>query len=867
MRIAAAMLRFISTVFIFTAIFSLLVHAQSAGTAGTIRGKVADSQGAVIPGATVTILNPVTGYTRTQTTDSTGQFEFSSVPQNPYHMSTQAQGFSLGQQDVDVRSAVPIVVAISLKPGGSQSVVNVTAEAADLLEQDPSAHTDVDANQVAHLPLENASSGLSEIIMNATPGVVRDSNGFFHPLGDHAQASFSIDNQTISDQQSRVYSNQPNFSAFQSIEVISGLPQAEYGDKTSLVTVATTKSGLGLKRATGSVNVGYSSFGTGTTTLNLGLGDSRVGNFISLDGLNTGRFLDTPEFQTLHDKGNSESFFDRFDWQPHTEDSFHVDLFAAHSWFQAPNTFDQAAAGQDQRQKLLTYNFAPSYTHLFNENALLTMNLYVRQDQLRYYPSADLFSDQPETVGQTRRLTNSGFRADVSYVKGHHNFKAGMQISHTALSENFRFGITDPTNNPVCLDSSGNPVLDPTITDPNNCAAAGFDPNPGVAVGLIPFDLTRGGTLFAFKDSGKIDQQALYAQDAFTLGQLTASAGLRFDHYAGLTHKSLAEPRIGLSYNVRRTNTVLRAGYARTLETPYNENLLLSNATGAGGLAGNVFGATTAEPLRPGTRNQYNLGFQQAFGRYLVVDGEYFWKHTRNGYDFNTLGDTPIAFPIAWNKSKIDGFSLRVSIPEFHGIRAFTVMGHTNARFFNPEVGGLFFDTNPPTGVFRIDHDQAFEQTTNVQYTFSRKRGGWTAFTWRYDSGLVAGAVPDFATALTLTPDQQAAIGLFCGSTVATLNSPITSCSDPHHGAQLLDIPADGTENDDHNPPRVHPRHLFDTGIGFDNLFAGDRVHWNAKFTVVNLTNQVALYNFLSTFSGTHFVTPRSYQAELGFSF
>jgi hypothetical protein len=39
------------------------------------------------------------------------------------------------------------------------------------------------------------------------------------------------------------------------------------------------------------------------------------------------------------------------------------------------------------------------------------------------------------------------------------------------------------------------------------------------------------------------------------------------------------------------------------------------------------------------------------------------------------------------------------------------------------------------------------------------------------------------------------------------------------------------------------------------------------KLTVVNLTNDVALYNFLSTFSGTHFVTPRSWQAELGFVF
>ncbi len=65
----------------------------------------------------------------------------------------------------------------------------------------------------------------------------------------------------------------------------------------------------------------------------------------------------------------------------------------------------------------------------------------------------------------------------------------------------------------------------------------------------------------------------------------------------------------------------------------------------------------------------------------------------------------------------------------------------------------------------------------------------WAALSWRYDSGLVAGSVPDYATALTLTGDQQAAIGLFCGSTFATLSAPITSCASPNRGATRLNIP------------------------------------------------------------------------------
>jgi hypothetical protein len=65
----------------------------------------------------------------------------------------------------------------------------------------------------------------------------------------------------------------------------------------------------------------------------------------------------------------------------------------------------------------------------------------------------------------------------------------------------------------------------------------------------------------------------------------------------------------------------------------------------------------------------------------------------------------------------------------------------------------------------------------------------------------------------------------------------------------------------------MNPRSLFDLAIGDDNLFHGERYKWSAQFTVINLANNYALYNFLSTFSGTHYVTPRSYSAQLGFHF
>jgi hypothetical protein len=129
------------------------------------------------------------------------------------------------------------------------------------------------------------------------------------------------------------------------------------------------------------------------------------------------------------------------------------------------------------------------------------------------------------------------------------------------------------------------------------------------------------------------------------------------------------------------------------------------------------------------------------------------------------------------------------------------------------------------------------------------KRGD---LTWRYDSGLVVGAVDNLADALALSADQQATIGLYCGADHASLNRRITSCNSPDYRATRINILPPGTENDDHNPPRTKSRHIFSFGIGNDNLFHTERVRTIVRPTILNLSNEAALYNFLSPFSGAH---------------
>jgi Carboxypeptidase regulatory-like domain len=836
--------------------------AQGLGGAGTIQGTVKDPTGGVMQAVEIRIVNAVSGFTRTATTDAVGRFVFANLPPNSYHLTVEAQGFKPLARDVDVRTAVPIALDLTLALEGATTAIDVVGHLEDLVERDPSAHTDLDQSLISKMLVES-SSGLNQVVTLASPGVVSDSNGFFHPVGDHAQTQFSIDNQPVTDQQSRVYSNQISQDAVQSMEIITGVAPAEYGDKTSLVVHIVTKSGLDQAKPTGGVTFGYGSFASPTGEVNLGDGSHRVGNFVSMSGMRTDRFLDPPEFQALHDDGHQLSLFDRLDVRTGDTGTFHFNVQAARSDFNVPNTLDADAIGQAQHQAINTFNVAPGFSQVIGSKTLFTANAYVRQDHLTYSPSPDPFSDRPGSVSQDRTLRNLGVKADVAYNAGRHNLKFGGTVSATKLHEDFSLGFTDPAFNSPCLNADGSASGDATLVSPSQCGG-GLTINPGFNPNLVAFDLTRGGSPFLYDQAATIKQQAAYAQDEIKAGNATVKLGLRLDHYDGLTSATQLQPRVGVSYAVPVTQTVLRASYGRTMETPYNEGLLLSSGVGAEALTG-----TTANPPPPGDRHQAEFGVQQAMGRWMVADFGYFTKHTDNAYDFSVLFNTPIVFPVAWDHSNINGFTGRVNLLEHHGFSAFFVMAHTNAIYFPPGVGGVLLESpcDAPGCSFRIDHDQKFNATTNLQYVIDRKRGIWTALNWRYDSGLVASSIGDVLDLLTLTAAQQAAAGISCAGVPATPSAGFTACDPAALTASRLVVPAAGTGDPLNNPTRVAPRNLFDLGIGADNLLHTEKAKLRLRFSVVNLTNQEALYNFLSTFSGTHFVTPRAYQVQMGVTF
>lgn len=879
---------FIAPLFIFLPVWALPA-GQAAATAGTITGTVTDPSGAVIPGATVRIENPVSQLDRTAQTDTGGHFQFSNIPYNSYHLSVSASGFSSYVHDVDVRSTAPVAVPVTLTIGAAATTVQVTGE--DLVNSAANMDTDIDRKAFAEIPLESQSSSLSSLVTLSTPGVTADSNGMFHGLGDHAENSFSVDGQPITDQQSKAFSNQLPNTAVQSMQVIEGAPPAEYGDKTSLVIQVTTRSGQGVTKPTGQIYSSYGSFGSTSAGFDVGYGKQKWGNFLSFDGLNTGRFLDAPEFVVFHDRGNEQNVFDRVDYQIDTADSVHLNLNYSRSWFQTPNTYDNLNAGgfnlagapvtgqTDQRTKIGTFDIAPTFTRVLNPTSVWNLGTYVRKDVYHYYPSGDPLADlgpvQQQSIGQDRSLMNAGLHSDLSWVKGPNNVKFGVEYNQTFLDESDTLGIVSPTY----LDSLG-------------CMAAGL-PVAAPCTTLYPYDLTRGGNFYDFRGHTDVKELALYVEDQVTAGNWHFNVGIRGDIYNGLSDASQAEPRVAGSYNVKRTHTVLRASYARTLETPFNENLILSSHGCLDAVVNPLLGcqAGNTGALSPGYRNEYHVGFQQVAGAHFVVSGEYIWKYTNNAYDFSVLGNTPITFPIEWHNSKIPGFALRANVTPVHGFSAYAVMSSVAARFFPPQAGGAGATVGQTGLPFRIDHDERFNETTHFQYQLPWKHLPWYSFNWRFDSGEVAGETPCNnplsndpnsacgPTSITLNgqpavdlsgldADEEYEAGLACNGVRATPGHPLpAACLASQYTSGLLHIPAPGTGDNDHNPPRIAPRSLIDMSVGEDNLFHGDRYKWSAQLTAINITNKYALYNFLSTFSGTHYVTPRSVSGQIALHF
>ncbi|CAN5764044.1 TonB-dependent receptor [soil metagenome] len=215
---------------LFALCLSPLAFAQAQSATASLSGTVEDANGAVVPGAIVTVLNSSTGLQRQATTGDGGNFVIPLLPPSTYTVTIGRQGFSPAEiKDVVLNVGDQRSLQIQLKVGqiGSETIT-VKADG-NAVREDPSVATVIDRQFVENLPLSGRSF---QSLINLTPGVV------VVPVNGSSLGQFSVNGQ----RSNANYFTVDGVSANTAMNSGQNLSQAGAGSIPALTAIGTTQN-------------------------------------------------------------------------------------------------------------------------------------------------------------------------------------------------------------------------------------------------------------------------------------------------------------------------------------------------------------------------------------------------------------------------------------------------------------------------------------------------------------------------------------------------------------------------------------------------------------------------------------------------
>ncbi len=693
---------FAARVLLLTLGFVLAAHAQS--DVGTLKGTISDPAQARVPGAVLTLENPLTGRRSQVRSDLTGQFELANVPYGSYRLRIEASGFQPFLRELSVRSNVPIVLNLILTLATSKQSITVKAPM-DVVQQDvPRTETVIDENAMDRLSPEVVRRNQLQSVVASTPGWSTENDGILHVRGVDDGVLYVLDGVPTPDRADSVFGSPFQTEAISSVDVITGNIPAEFGDRSGAVVVVQPKSGWGAAPE-GSVTFGAGNFRSAELAASLTAGTRRWGYMLAAEGNRSDRYLDPVDPRSLHDQGRVVSFFGRTDWHPTPNDAIILDLSADGSSFDVPDTLAQQLAGQDQRQRLRGNHQAVSWQRTWSARTLTNFAWF------RHAYSAVLRGsafDTPLFASQDRSHSRIGGTASLTHAVRGHTLKTGLEAARVALAESFRFAVTDPQSGEAAH-------LSPQ--------AMAFTPDR-------PFQFAARATR---------GLASAYAQDDFSpVHHLTVNAGARFDYTDLLLSDHQFSPRMGAVYYLQRTRSALRASVNRLYMPPQAENLLLASSSQARVLS--PFGTTAGGAAIPPEKLwAYEAGLSQQLPWHLRLNAAYWWRRFRNIDDPNVLFSTTVIFPNSVARARAEGVDARLDLPQRRGWSACVSYSNSRITEIGPLNGGLFLTDEflelGPGTEFTPDHDQRNAGSFAVNYA-GQPRGLWLSFQGRYESGV-----------------------------------------------------------------------------------------------------------------------------------
>ena len=784
------------------------VRPSDAQTTAILRGAALDQDGGVLPGATVEVSRPTTGFAVRTMTNAEGRFEVANVPFGRYELSVSVDGFRTDRRAVDLYTTVPLELKVVLGLESQATTVVVRPPPAIVDEVSGGTRHQLSARRIETLPASIGSRGI-ESVLATFPGFAQNANGAIHPRGAHNQMTYLIDGLPVSDQLTGAFANALDAGIVHSVELMTGNIPAEFGGKVSGVAVVTTRSGAGTGRAlAGDVTVSVAGFNTSQVAAQAGGGNDKAGYFVSATAMRTERFLDQISLDNHHNAGGFGRAFTRVDLTPGPSSRLRLNAMGGRSAFEVANLRSQERRGQDQRQALADVAVWGTYLRTLSSVSTLESTVGVRHSSAELIGSP---TDAPVAATQDRTLGSWTATARYTRQAGAHQFLVGADAQRVPVRESFTLAITDPAFN------------DPALATYN--------------ASLGSLDLTRGGQPFVFRDAQAGHVAGVFGQAIVRARAVTATLGARHDEYRFLVNARGFQPRAGVAVKLPGAAGVLRASFNRNMQTPPNENLLLTNSQAAASLAPEsvkrALGGRT-EPLLPERQTVIEAGWQTALGSLATLDIAAYRKRSRDQQDNNNFFDTGIIFPVTLAAIKAYGVEGRLSFRERKGVSGALSLTTGRATSTPPFTGGLFLGQDAvnllSAGPFLIDHDQRLSLHGSVHADLAGPL--WVSGSVRYDSGLVSNP-----------------------------SDPLKVADDPDFADLLpyVDLAAPVA--------RVRPRTIADLVAGWDVRDPSGRQRWSLQAQVTNLTNRTALYNFQSVFVGTRLVQPRTIAVRLRRSF
>jgi outer membrane cobalamin receptor len=674
-------------------LFVLLVaaplgHAQQAR--GELRIEVHDPQGATLP-ATAELISDGNQFRRNFHIAQDGRYIAQDLPFGIYRMSLNAEGFAPWKGVIDIRSEVPIRIAVTLGIAPSLTKVEVSDSLTLIDPNGTGSQYAIGHQALAENIAAQPGRDLSDLV-DDVPGWLYEANGVLHPRGSEYDVQYVVNGVPFTENHSPAFAPSLDADDVESMRVLTADYPAEYGRKLGGVIEVTTDKDLPIGLH-GRVEATGGSFSTAGGSGAISYAREKDRYSLSGDGFHTDRYLDPPVLENFTNTANNGGISGSYERELSDRDRLRVSVTHDLSRFLVPNYLVQQSAGQRQNIANTETSGQVSLQHLISPDLLLSVSGNVRDS------TAELFSNAlstPVIVSQDRGHREGYVRGDLAGHHGRHDWKIGVDSIFNPVHERLQYRITDPTQ---------------------------FDP----------------GTQQQFQFSGRrwdIEPSA-YVQDQIRLGNWNLSAGLRFDHYAFVVHESAWSPRIGVSRYVHSINLLIHASYDRVFQTPAVENLLLASSPRLDSLNPIV----VRLPVLPGRANFYELGITKAVLGKLRLDANVFRRDFHNYSDDDVLLDTGISFPIAFTRARIIGEELRLEIPHWGRFSGYLSYANQSGIGHGPITGGLFLGSEAAnqlsdTSGFAVSQDQ--RHTARIHVRFQAPRKVWLAAGGEYGSGLPA---------------------------------------------------------------------------------------------------------------------------------